>query len=153
MALLSTKLTEVLGVDHPVLLAPMCGMAMSELAGHVARAGGVGLIGIGSSRIFAPDRVRREYGAASAIAKEGKGAIGFGFLQTFLDGNENDPSFVAAVEFRPRCIWLSFGSAESTEKLAAYVRSSSPETKVIVQVFTPRRPSTLPGWPTLWWCR
>ena len=137
--LLSTKLTAALGVEHPVLLAPMCGFAMASLAGEVARAGGVGLIGIGTSKIFGPERVRQEYAAAKAVASsEGssKGALGFGFLQTFLDGGEADPSFVAAVALRPRCIWLSFGSAASTEKLAGFIREHARETKVIVQVFT-----------------
>lgn len=138
MPVLSTKLTKVLDVKHPILLAPMCGMAMSELAGQVARASGVGLIGIGTSRFFGPDRVRQEYKSAKAIASKGgdRGAIGFGFLRTFLDDNENDPSFVAAVKLCPRCIWLSFGDEESTVKLARYIRSNSSETKVIVQVFT-----------------
>ncbi|MGH6675070.1 MAG: nitronate monooxygenase, partial [Xanthobacteraceae bacterium] len=42
---LRTRLTEKLGLRHPVLLAPMGGIAGGRLAGAVSEAGGLGLIG------------------------------------------------------------------------------------------------------------
>ncbi|MFJ9950188.1 nitronate monooxygenase [Kitasatospora sp. NPDC091207] len=42
---LSTEFTELLGVRHPVVLAPMGGAAGGALAAAVSRAGGFGLLG------------------------------------------------------------------------------------------------------------
>jgi nitronate monooxygenase len=44
---LRTRLTEKLGIAHPVLLAPMGSIAGGKLAGSVSEAGGLGLIGGG----------------------------------------------------------------------------------------------------------
>ena len=44
---LKTKLTEKLGIEHPILLAPMHVMAGGKLAAAVSGAGGLGLIGGG----------------------------------------------------------------------------------------------------------
>jgi nitronate monooxygenase len=43
--MLHTRLCDVLGVEHPVLNAPMAGSATAELAAAVSAAGGFGLIG------------------------------------------------------------------------------------------------------------
>lgn len=42
-----TRVTELFGIDHPVVLAPMGGVAGGALAAAVAGAGGLGLIGCG----------------------------------------------------------------------------------------------------------
>jgi len=56
MATLSTPLTELFGIKHPVLLAGMAGAAGPELAAAVTNAGGLGNIGgIG----FTPDALRK----------------------------------------------------------------------------------------------
>jgi nitronate monooxygenase len=44
---LRTRLTEKLGIKHPVLLAPMGNIAGGRLAAAVSEAGGLGLIGGG----------------------------------------------------------------------------------------------------------
>ena len=44
---LRTRLTQKLGITHPVLLAPMGGISGGRLAGAVSEAGGLGLIGGG----------------------------------------------------------------------------------------------------------
>ena len=44
---LKTRLTEKLGIKHPILLAPMNVMAGGKLAAAVSDAGGLGLIGGG----------------------------------------------------------------------------------------------------------
>jgi len=45
MATLETPLTKILGIQHPVMLAGMNGVAHSELAAAVTNAGGIGSIG------------------------------------------------------------------------------------------------------------
>jgi len=47
MTSISTRLTELLGIDHPILLAPMDIVADGRLAAAVSRAGGFGIIGGG----------------------------------------------------------------------------------------------------------
>ena len=42
---ISTRITEILRIQHPVLLAPMDLVADARLAAEVSRAGGLGLIG------------------------------------------------------------------------------------------------------------
>ena len=44
---LKTRLTEKLGIEHPILLAPMGVMAGGRLAAAVTNAGGLGIIGAG----------------------------------------------------------------------------------------------------------
>ena len=44
---LRTPLTELLGIEHPILSAPMAGVAGVALAGAVSQAGGLGLVGGG----------------------------------------------------------------------------------------------------------
>jgi len=58
---LRTKLTELLGIRHPVLLAPMGGTAGGRLAAAVSDAGGLGLIGGGGGDA---EWLEREFTAA-----------------------------------------------------------------------------------------
>ncbi|MBM3651121.1 MAG: nitronate monooxygenase, partial [Alphaproteobacteria bacterium] len=44
---LTTPLTDLLEIEHPVLLAPMAGVAGGALAAAVSGAGGLGLVGGG----------------------------------------------------------------------------------------------------------
>jgi nitronate monooxygenase len=70
-AMLATRLTERLGLTHPVLLAPMAYAAGGRLAAAVSRAGGLGLIGggYGSRR-----RLDAQFDAA------GDAGVGCGFI-------------------------------------------------------------------------
>jgi nitronate monooxygenase len=45
---LSTQFTELFGVRHPIVLAPMGGSAGGALAAAVSRGGGLGMLGAGS---------------------------------------------------------------------------------------------------------
>ena len=45
---LRTALTEMFGIDHPVVLAPMGGVAGGALAAAVSEGGGFGVIGAGT---------------------------------------------------------------------------------------------------------
>lgn len=57
--MLTTRLTELLGIDHPVMLAGMGGVSYARLAAAVSGAGGFGCLGAST---MAPDRLAREMG-------------------------------------------------------------------------------------------
>lgn len=94
--MLKTRFTENFGLTHPLALAPMAGAAGGRLAGAVARAGGLGLLGGG-------------YGDADWIAAEwaraGGADIGIGFITWKLTG----ALLEACLDRRPRAVMLSFG--------------------------------------------
>lgn len=98
---LRTKLTERLGIRHPVLLAPMGNIAGGALAGAVSAAGGFGLIGgrFGDQ----PEWVEREFAAA------GNQRVGCGFITW---GLANRPeSLDRALAHAPAAIMFFFGDA------------------------------------------
>jgi nitronate monooxygenase len=68
---LRTKLTELLGIRHPVLQAPMGGTAGGKVASAVSEAGGLGLIGGGRNDA---EWLEREFAAA------GNQRVGCGFI-------------------------------------------------------------------------
>jgi nitronate monooxygenase len=96
---LRTRLTERLGIEHPVISAPMGFIAGGRLAAAVSNAGGLGLIGGG-------------YGDADWLDREfeqaGNARIGCGFITWSLAKN---PSLLDRVLARqPAAIMLSFGT-------------------------------------------
>lgn len=115
-----TPLCDLLGIRHPVLLAPMAGISGGALAAAVSRAGGLGLLGGGyGNRAW----LKRELIAA------GNEAIGVGFIAWSL---AHDPSLLdLALDHAPRAIMLSFGTIEPF--MPALKRRGVP---VIVQVQT-----------------
>lgn len=97
---LGTKLTELLGIRHPVLQAPMGGTAGGRLASAVSAAGGLGLIGGGRSDA---EWLEREFAAA------GNERIGCGFITW---GLANHPELLdRALDHSPAAVMLSFGDA------------------------------------------
>ena len=54
--MLNTRLCDLLGIEHPIINAPMSGAANAELAAAVSEAGGFGLIG--SNPANGPDWLR-----------------------------------------------------------------------------------------------
>lgn len=91
-------LCDLLGIEVPVLGAPMAGVAGGALAAAVSRAGGLGLIGGG-------------YGDAEWLGAEldeaGDAAVGVGFITWRLAAR---PAVLAlALERKPRAVLLSFG--------------------------------------------
>jgi len=95
---LRTALTELLGIEHPILSAPMAGVAGGALAGAVSQAGGLGLVGGG---YIDPDWIEREWTAL------GNARAGIGFITWRLDGA---PGVLdAALARRPAAVMLSFG--------------------------------------------
>ena len=97
---ISTDLTALLGIRHPVLLAPMDTIAGSRLTRAVSEAGGFGILGGGYG-----DRARLE--AETAKLKDFAGPFGIGFITWRL---AKKPELLdIALDANPRAIMLSFG--------------------------------------------
>jgi nitronate monooxygenase len=119
---LNTRLTQQLGIAHPIISAPMAFAAGGRLAAAVTAAGGLGLIGGG-------------YGDAGWLDAEfhaaGNAPVGCGFITWSL---KKQPQLLDLVLARnPRAVFLSFGDPES---FAARIKSSG--VKFICQVQTRR---------------
>ena len=98
MASLSTRLTQALALQHPVVSAPMAFAGGGALAAAVSRAGGLGLIGGG-------------YGDRSWLDEQFQAAagerVGVGFITWSL---QKSPSLLTEVlKHRPVAVMLSFG--------------------------------------------
>lgn len=118
--MIRTALTEVFGIEHPILLAPMGSAAGGRLAAAVTQAGGLGLIGSG----YADSRVvRRELTAA------GNARVGVGFITWALD--DNPEALDVALAASPAAVMLSFGDPK---QFAPAIKSAG--SKVICQVQT-----------------
>lgn len=63
-ARISTRLTELLGIDHPIMLAGMGGVSYSNLCGAVSKAGGFGCLG---AAVMAPEKLGQELEAVRKI--------------------------------------------------------------------------------------
>jgi len=97
---ISTDLTRLLGVRHPIISAPMAGWSGGELAGAVSAAGAFGMIGVGSAT--PTDWISGQAG----IARE-RGPFGVGLMSWAL---ERRPELLDAVLAEgPAAISLSFG--------------------------------------------
>jgi len=106
--MLHTELTEYLGIRFPILGAPMAGVAHGRLARAVTEAGGLGMIGVGSTD--GVDLVGREAAVASDANRL---PFGIGLMAWAL---ERRPELLeATIAARPTLVSVSFGS------LAAYV--------------------------------
>ncbi|AZO00179.1 nitronate monooxygenase [Mesorhizobium sp. M9A.F.Ca.ET.002.03.1.2] len=96
---LRTRLTERLGIEHPIISAPMGLLAGGKLAAAVSHAGGLGLIGGGYGD---GDWLDREFAVAGNVR------VGCGFISWSL---EKKPELLDQVLARsPAALMLSFGS-------------------------------------------
>jgi nitronate monooxygenase len=98
MPLIDTALTRLLGIEHPILLAPMGSAAGGRLAAAVTNAGGLGLVGSGYA---SADAVRRE------LTEAGNARVGVGFILWALETNPQ--ALEVALDARPAAVMLSFG--------------------------------------------
>jgi nitronate monooxygenase len=104
---IATRLTELLGVKHPILLAPMDLVSDGRMAAAVSRAGGFGIIGGG-------------YGDQTWLEREmdaaGDARVGVGFITWSM---ARQPRLLDLVmERRPPAVMLSFGEvAPHAEKV------------------------------------
>ena len=98
MVRLATRLTERLGIAHPILSAPMALAAGGALAAAVSRAGGLGLIGGG-------------YGDGAWIEQQfaaaGNTQVGCGFITWAMA--KKPELLTQALAHRPAALMLSFG--------------------------------------------
>ncbi|MBA6433027.1 NAD(P)H-dependent flavin oxidoreductase [Streptomyces sp. GMR22] len=116
---LSTRFTELFGVQHPIALAPMGGSAGGALAAAVSRGGGLGMLGAGDGD---PQWLAREL---PHLAEAAGRPWGIGFLTWQID----TAAIERALEHQPRAVMLSFGDPSPfTER----IRASG--TKLIIQV-------------------
>jgi nitronate monooxygenase len=128
----------------PIICGPMSGAAGGELAAHVSKAGGLGFIGGG---YFSPEQYTTNLEQARRILypdgkQSGRLEIGVGFLGwalSKLDRTEAGPGRTvagedykhrtkaiacidAALAFRPRAVWLAFGTPEELTGWAQVMR-------------------------------
>ena len=98
MATIETVLTRLLGITHPILLAPMGSAAGGKLAAAVTHAGGLGMLGSG----YADEKaIRRE------LSEAGNARVGIGFILWALD--KNPAALDVALDAKPAAVMLSFG--------------------------------------------
>jgi nitronate monooxygenase len=95
-----TALTERLGIEAPIILAPMGNASGGALAAAVGRAGGLGLIGVGYNK---EAWIEREFDAA------GNTPVGIGFIT--WDLARTPARLDVALARRPKAVMLSFGDA------------------------------------------
>ena len=98
---LTTRLTELFGIEQPIVLAPMAMVSGGRLAAAVTRAGGLGLIGGGY-----PDAEWLH----SQIARAEGARVGYGFITWSLA--RNPEVLDIALEQRPAAVMLSFGELQ-----------------------------------------
>jgi nitronate monooxygenase len=98
MPVIETALTRLLGIEHPILLAPMGSAAGGKLAAAVTNAGGLGLVGSG---LASATVIRQE------MAEAGNTRIGIGFILWALE--RNPAALDVALEAQPAAVMLSFG--------------------------------------------
>ena len=121
---IETPLTQLLNIEHPVMLAPMGGVAGGALAGAVGHAGGFGVIGAGyadPSLGFGDDWLEAQFAAA------GNARIGIGFITWSLARRPR--ALDVALSHEPRAVFLSFGDAR---RFAGPVKAAG--VKLILQV-------------------
>jgi len=99
---ISTRLTQLLRIKHPILLAPMDIVSDGRLAAAVTRAGGFGMIGGG-------------YGDEAWLAREmdaaGDARVGVGFITWSMAKRPRLLDMV--LERRPPAVMLSFGDVRA----------------------------------------
>jgi len=107
--MIHTRLCEVLGIEHPIISAPMAGSATAELAAAVSEAGGLGLIGgtLGNDPVWLRGQIR-------AVRERTQKPFGVGFISSFPG---LDQLVEVALEERVPCISHSF--ADPTPYVAA----------------------------------
>jgi len=95
---LSNRLTDALGIRHPIISAPMAFVAGGALAAAVSRAGGLGLIGGGYGD---PEWIDEQFDEARGDR------VGIGFIT--WSAAQKPAVLAAALQRKPAAVMLSFG--------------------------------------------
>lgn len=100
--MIATKLTEMFGLQHPIVLGPMGGVSGGRLAAAVSNAGGLGLVGGGYGD---PDWLKTELSHLKEATRQpwGVGLITWAANRGIVE---------LALSFRPHAFMLSFGDPE-----------------------------------------
>lgn len=106
--MIATRLTERLGLELPLMLAPMALAGGGELAAACAEAGAFGLVGGGYGDL---EWTRREWGVAERRLANTAPAqhLGCGFITWKLDQDASALDWVLDQSLQPKAIFLSFG--------------------------------------------
>src|SRR5436190_1586040 len=100
----ATELTRILGIKHPILLAPMDIVSGSRLAAAVSLAGGFGILGGGYGK---RPWLTRELAALKKLLTARSAPFGVGFITWSL---AKQPDLLdIALQAGPRAVMLSFG--------------------------------------------
>jgi nitronate monooxygenase len=100
--LISTRLTELFGIRHPIICAPMASVTGGRLAAAVSRAGGLGIVAGGYA-----GTVGGQANLETELAQAKSGKFGVGFITWAL---EQAPKMLTkALQHSPMCVFLSFG--------------------------------------------
>ncbi len=114
----SAYLCKLLGIQRPVLLAPMAGVSGGALAAAVSNSGGLGIVGGGYGDL---DQL------AIQMALADESPVGIGLINWTIDQTIVD----AVLGYDPVAVWLSFGDS------SPYIPSiHATGSLVICQVFT-----------------
>jgi nitronate monooxygenase len=97
--MITTALTEMFGLQHPIVLGPMGGVSGGHLAATVSNAGGLGLVGGGYGD---PSWLRRELSRAK---EETQRPWGVGLITWSIDRSVLD----LVMDYHPDAFMLSFG--------------------------------------------
>ena len=97
--MISTSLTQMFGLEHPIVLAPMGGVSGGRLAAAVSNAGALGLVGGGYCD---PAWLRTEL---DIVAKEARRPWGVGVITWAA----SDEVMTLLLGYRPHAVMLSFG--------------------------------------------
>ena len=142
---LRTRLTDMLGIEHPILLAPMNVIAGGKLAAAVTGAGGLGLIGGGYGDA---DWLERQHAAA------GTARVGCGFITWWrAAGQARDGTAArsrALGSHASRCLPLRAGFGERIFTEAALARIADP---VALAIHGIEWHATAQAWPAQGRCR
>ncbi len=122
--MLRTRICDLLGIDHPIISAPMSGgIAAANLAAAVSEAGGLGLIG--AMTVHGPDWLREQI---HEVRKRTTRPFGVGFISSFPGLDD-----LVQIALEERVTAVSHSFADPTPYVSAAHASG---VKVIAQVQT-----------------
>ncbi len=144
---MKTPLTDLLGIEHPLIQAPMAGVSTPAMAAAVSNAGALGSVALGAlnaaaartalaetraltDRPFAanvfvhatpvadPDRERRFLAEIRPAFEAAGGAVPNRLREIYRSFNDDDDLFELLLEVRPAVVSLHFGPADSSRMSA-----------------------------------
>ena len=144
---MKTPLTELLGLKHPLIQAPMAGVSTPAMAAAVSNAGALGSVALGAldaaaartalaetmaltsgpiaANVFvhptpdrAPDKESRFLAEISSTFEAAGSTVPGELKEIYRSFNDDDDMFRMLLEVRPAVVSLHFGSADATRMSA-----------------------------------